>query len=323
VFCISSISLHTLFSPDYGNDSQNEENFVLPLFRSYTVWFCWSYRPLHFFQHPKLKHDQHIQDLLVSAVCAISGLNLLQLLIKAHFSKKSFWFELPVIVLLGCSSFISLVCLGYSQEWPSFAWVFVTYISVAASAIYLFQCKNGSVSDENQTRTVTDKVITAGLYLLKVLFMLIVSLLASGSILSAIASSYQPTGRPISVLFDGANRNGTLQIYCIGNSNISKPTIFIFSSSAHGIVDLYGLQYFLSTTNGTSRRVCIHDPLGFGWSQDPFDGQFTNYEYLYRLMLTSNESMPWHIVGWGGGGSAIMYLANNHTSSIKSVTFVE
>ena len=33
--------------------------------------------------------------------------------------------------------------------------------------------------------------------------------------------------------------------------------------------------------------------------------------------------MPWHIVGWGGGGPAIMYLANNHTSSIKSVTFVE
>ena len=82
-------------------------------------------------------------------------------------------------------------------------------------------------------------------------------------------------------------------------------------------------KFFLSTTNGTSRRVCIHDPLGFGWSQDPFDGQFTNYEYLYRLMLSSNESMPWHIVGWGGGGSAIMYLANNHTSSIKSVTFVE
>jgi pimeloyl-ACP methyl ester carboxylesterase len=81
--------------------------------------------------------------------------------------------------------------------------------------------------------------------------------------------------------------------------------------------------WICTVTNGTSRRVCIHDPLGFGWSQDPFDGQFTNYEYLYRLMLSSNESMPWHIVGWGGGGSAIMYLANNHTSSIQSVTFVE
>ena len=69
--------------------------------------------------------------------------------------------------------------------------------------------------------------------------------------------------------------------------------------------------------------MCIHAPLGFGWSQDPFDLQFTNYEYLYRLMLSSTESMPWHIVGWGGGGSAIMYLANNHTSSIKSVKFVK
>jgi triacylglycerol esterase/lipase EstA (alpha/beta hydrolase family) len=40
-------------------------------------------------------------------------------------------------------------------------------------------------------------------------------------------------------------------------------------------------------------------------------------------MLSSNESMPWHVVGWGGGGSTIMYLVNNHVSSIKSVTFVE
>jgi hypothetical protein len=216
-----------------------------------------------------------------AAVFAMSGLNILQLLTKAHFSRKAFLFKLAVIILLGCSSFISLACLGYSQDWPSFAWVLVTYISVAASAIVILQCKNGSVSDMNQTRTVTAKVIAAGLYLLKVLFMLIVSLLASESMSLAIASSYPPAGRPTSVLFDGANRNGTLQVYCIGNSNISKPAIFIFSSPAHGIVDLYGLQYFLSMTNGTSRRVCIHDPLGFGWSQDPFDGQFTNYEYLY------------------------------------------
>jgi hypothetical protein len=40
-------------------------------------------------------------------------------------------------------------------------------------------------------------------------------------------------------------------------------------------------------------------------------------------MLSSGESGPWHIVGWGGGGSAVMYLANNHTTNIKSVTFVE
>ncbi len=62
-----SILLHTLFSPasHYGDDSQNEENFVLSLYCNYTVWFCWSYRPLHFFQHPKLKHNERIQDLLV------------------------------------------------------------------------------------------------------------------------------------------------------------------------------------------------------------------------------------------------------------------
>ena len=100
-------------------------------------------------------------------------------------------------------------------------------ISDAASAIYPLQCENGSVSGENQTRTVTDKVRTAGLYLLKVLFMLIVSFLASGSIFSAIASFYQPTGRPISVLFDGEIVMEPFKFIVPGNSNISKPTIYM------------------------------------------------------------------------------------------------
>ena len=254
-----------------------------------------------------------------------AGLNLLFLLRKKQFSLKSIWFELAVITWLGCASFISLVCLGYSQDWASFTWVLVTYIPVLASAFFLLERKNGFESDEYQTETpaVTAKMMAAGLCLLKVIFTVIVTLLASGSILSAIAVSYPATGRPISVLFNGANRNGTLQLFCIGTANISKSTVFIFSSSAHGIVDLYGVQYFLSTSNETNRRVCTHDPLGFGWSQDPFVGQFTNYEYLYRLMLSSGESSPWHIVGWGGGGSAVMYLATKQTSSIKSVTFVE
>jgi hypothetical protein len=174
-----------------------------------------------------------------------------------------------VIAWLGCASLISLVCLGYSQDWPSFTWVLVTFIPVLASAFCLLERKNGSASDEHQTQmlTITAKMMAAGKVALKVIFTVIVSLLASGSILSAIAVSYPATGRPISVFFDGTNRNEILQLYCIGTANISRTTVFIFSSSAHGIVDLYGLQYFLSTSNETDRRVRLHDPLGFGWME--------------------------------------------------------
>jgi pimeloyl-ACP methyl ester carboxylesterase len=260
-----------------------------------------------------------------AAIFAMSGLNLLHLLMVSPISPITFWFELVVIIWLCCSSFISLVCLGYCQDWASFSWILVTFIPTTTSASYLLKYKKwSSIEAESQEpRSVKTKIITASKFLLKVLLIFVVSLLASGSISAAIASSYPAPGRPISVLFDGANRNGNIQLYCIGAFNVTKPTIFIFSSSAHGIVDFYGLQYYLSSTYETNRRVCVHDPLGFGWSQDPFDGQFTNYEYLYRLMLSSDEPMPWHIVGWGGGGSALMYLATKYTSSIKSVTFIE
>lgn len=258
-----------------------------------------------------------------AGVFAMSGLYMLLTLRKAHLSKREFCCEIFVILWLFSCSFISLVCLGYSQDWLSFSWVFVTFVPVISIAIFLIKSKNGTVSDETKIQTTTSKVIGIVLVLLKGIFLFILSLLAAGSISAAIASSYPAPGRPVSVLFDGAGRNGTLQLYCIGTSNVSMPTIFIFSSAAHGIVDFYGLQYYLSTSNGTNRRVCTHDPLGFGWSQDPFTGQFSNYEYLYRLMVSSGESSPWHVVGWGGGGSAAMFLANNYTSSIKSVTFIE
>ncbi|KAJ3274092.1 hypothetical protein HDV01_003585 [Terramyces sp. JEL0728] len=91
----------------------------------------------------------------------------------------------------------------------------------------------------------------------------------------------------------------------------------------HGIVDFYGLQYNLNAINYTNRRVCTFDNIGFGWSQDSFNKQFTNYEYFYRLLRASGESEPWHIVAWGGGGSAASAIATNHTSSIKSVTYIE
>ncbi|KAI9143034.1 hypothetical protein BKA69DRAFT_1063994 [Paraphysoderma sedebokerense] len=219
---------------------------------------------------------------------------------------------------------ICLVCYGLVQDWMSFPWILVTFVPLVISAIHTINGKKGSERVESKKfQSVKAKAVTICIFVLKGVVMLIAALLASGGIVAAIASSYPASGYPVSVFFDGSARNGSLQVYCIGTTNASQPTTFIFTSAAHGIVDLYGLQYYLSSLNGTDRRVCTHDPLGFGWSQDPFSGQFTNYEYLYRLMLATGEPAPWNIVGWGGGGSAITYLAGKYSSSIKSVTFVE
>jgi Ca2+/Na+ antiporter len=96
--------------------------------------------------------------------------------------------------------FIALLHFGLSWIQSGLAVVCLGLFDVYLSCSIYLQCKNESVSDYNQTWTATAKLKTVGLYLLKVLFMLIVFLLASGSILSAIASSYPPTGRPISVI---------------------------------------------------------------------------------------------------------------------------
>jgi pimeloyl-ACP methyl ester carboxylesterase len=158
---------------------------------------------------------------------------------------------------------------------------------------------------------------------LQVLLMLVTALLTAGGITAAIAASFPAPGLFIPVLFDKANRYGSLHVYCIGTTRASLPTIFLVSSSAHGVVDFYGLQLYLNSVNGTDRRVCSFDHLGFGWSQDAFADQFSDYQFVYRLMLASGEPAPWNVVGWGQGGSALAYLASNHSSSIKSISFVE
>ena len=249
----------------------------------------------------------------------VCGVFLLYLRRKSSSSNAFYyWSELAFLVWLMCCSLVSFVCYGLVRDWSAFAWILVTFIPLSA-CLYIRWLNPKKYAALGRKCDIFAGVIFA----VQLVVMFIAALLAAGGISSAFSASFPAPGRFISVYFDGANRNASLQVYCIGTTNSSQATIFLVSSSAHGIVDFYGLQFYLNSINGTDRRVCSFDRLGFGWSQDAFADQFSNYQFVYNLFLATGEPSPWNVVGWGEGGSILAYLASQYSSSIKSVTFLE
>ncbi len=128
------ISLHILFFPasHYGDESQNEENFVLSLYCNCTVWFHWSYWPLQFFQHPKLKHNEHIQDLLFCCCFHYvwtqpftppqkSTLFVKVLLVWGSCHCITWLFFLYPIGLSQIQSWLAIICLGLGDIYLSYS----------------------------------------------------------------------------------------------------------------------------------------------------------------------------------------------------------
>jgi pimeloyl-ACP methyl ester carboxylesterase len=222
------------------------------------------------------------------------------------------------------ANLICLIAFGVVRDWSSFFWNLAALFPQLAALYYLFSIKRKRVHPDEKPVEVTigARVGSAFCSIFKFFGLFIASVLTAGAISTAIAMSYPPPGTFHSVLFDGANQNGTLHIYCIG-ARTGQGTIFLVGSSAHGSVDYYGIQSFLNSLSGTDRRVCSVDRLGFAWSQDPFPRQFTNNEWFPRLLRQAGEPKPWHVVGFGGGGGVVTTMAKNHASDIGVATYVE
>jgi hypothetical protein len=75
---------------------------------------------------------------------------------------------------------------------------------------------------------------------LRCLVLIFTFLLFSGACVSAYVASFGPRGKLLQV--DGQ----TFHVYCDGPKNESLPVVWLLSSDAHGVVDFYGLQYFLT-----------------------------------------------------------------------------
>ncbi|KAJ3311108.1 hypothetical protein HDV04_004422 [Boothiomyces sp. JEL0838] len=264
-----------------------------------------------------------------SGIFAFAGLCLLYLLIKPTvFLMKPFYFytEVAFNLVYFLAVLVCLVCYAIVGDWNAFAWLIVTLVPILVSLYYLLNFRNDEkVHPEDERPGCLFRFASIVFSMFKFFAVFFLALLCAGAVEATIANSFTPPSgsKTVSVLFDGAGKSANLELYCIGTTNSTLPTIFLVADSAHGIVDFYGLQYYLHSIGGTSRRVCSYDNIGFGWSQDSISGEFTNYEFFYRLLQASGEPQPWHVVAWGGGGSTATAIVTNHTSSIKSVTFVE
>ncbi|KAI3642471.1 hypothetical protein MP228_012026 [Amoeboaphelidium protococcarum] len=264
-----------------------------------------------------------------AAIFGLLGLNILHLVPRQSnqlfFSRATQVFNVLFIAWCVCSLVIGVVCYGLVKDWSPFLWSLSALFVCGVSVLQLIRSIEGSDVDSlNITQYPLQlKLLSAFVITIQVITIFISGCLSAGAISAAYANSFTPPGRAISVYFEGINRNVTVQLNCIGTPSPSLPTVFLFSSPAHGIVDFYGLQYYLSSYNGTDRRVCTFDPPGFGWSTEVNRGQDSSFEHSYQIMKTSGESAPWHVVGWGAGGSTVAYLASKHPSDIKSATFLE
>ena len=226
-------------------------------------------------------------------------------------------FDLFVILATCCS----MVCQGLLRSWFAFVWCGLSLIAqIWTFVIHFGGSKRDEYNDKNKSTSPSrrKKVLAIVVSVFKGLFMIILGLLTSGSISSVYAFSFSNPGILVNVMFDGTNYStGSLALYCLGPKTNS--TIFLTASPAHGITDFYSLQTYL-TQKG--RRVCSFDFLGFGHSGDPLLGQFTNSEYLMRLMTLSGEEPPYHLVGMGGVPQ-VAEITALYPAFVKSATFIE
>jgi pimeloyl-ACP methyl ester carboxylesterase len=156
--------------------------------------------------------------------------------------------------------------------------------------------------------------------LLKILHLLFCCLLLNGAITSAsVKTMYKAPGKVYSVQqTDG--RTALLHVFCNGTVNNSLPVIWVTSSSAHGVVDFYGLQYFL-TERG--RRVCTMDLPGFGWSGPVLSNQSDSMLFFDPLVQATGEKTPILLVGWGGGAGIIANYTRLFPNKVAGIAFLE
>ena len=155
--------------------------------------------------------------------------------------------------------------------------------------------------------------------LLRVVHVGLLILLCAGSIVAAqVITGYQAPGKVLSVtLADG--RKTTVHVYCHGPDNATLPVIWVVGSAAHGVVDYYGVQFFLAEGG---RRVCTMDCLGFGWSGDYLKGGANTFAYMNSTIAASGERLPLILVGSGGGASPVVEYASTYPQNVAGVVFM-
>ncbi|ORZ30053.1 hypothetical protein BCR44DRAFT_364621 [Catenaria anguillulae PL171] len=221
--------------------------------------------------------------------------------------------------LLSLISLATVIAYIYAQDAIGIGWNIVIVLAFLVIFFTLLRINKGQYETLSAPTAKLHCCLTVIRVACRVFILFILCLLFAGAIGAAIPKSFPMPGQLVPVtMTDGRKTN--LHAYCTGPTNSGKPTFWFLSSPAHGVVDFYGVQTYLSRAN---RRACTLDMPGFGWSDPVLANQQDPLIYLKPMIDAANAAMgngnDAILVGWGAGGeTAIRYLR----SSIQSTTRV-
>ncbi|KAI8799472.1 hypothetical protein BJ742DRAFT_781370 [Cladochytrium replicatum] len=252
-----------------------------------------------------------------------------------------FFGDLTYLGVITIGYFICWVAWGVARQWDAFAWCTIDVLAGASAVAFLVlrsiearkRVSDGTASDESKGNANYGSTENGHMkrclgclgclnWTLKVLHLVVVALLCNGSITQALARRFPAPGTRVQITMTDS-RITNLHYLCTGPVNSPVPTIWIIADHAHGVVDFYGLQHYLSSNRTAFRRVCTYDNPGFGWSDDYLPDTMDSLLYLDALIVASGERVPIVLVAWGGGGTMVTSYASAHPEKVVGIAFVE
>lgn len=134
----------------------------------------------------------------------------------------------------------------------------------------------------------------------------------------------------VSVTVDGASYTESnplrLCIHCIGEKNLSQPTILLEAGGGSGFGSMYPLQRVLVNTH--RMRVCSYDRAGYGFSQsgDPFVDAKRQAGEIYNALVNIREfAGPKGFVcaGHSAGASACRRLQYYYPANVSGIVTLD
>jgi pimeloyl-ACP methyl ester carboxylesterase len=265
-----------------------------------------------------------------TAMLMISALQLWWVQVKPEAfvaMNRAYYAEMFYLVSVTLCSFMSFICWAIAANTApdtgaraGSAWALIICLTTAFT-IYLTSKRRKEPADpklKDEDNVLVKRLARYLNSLIRGFHFCVVVLLTAGAITNASIPVYAPPGTVFAVqMTDGRQTN--VHVYCLGPKNATTPVIWFTSSPAHGVVDFYGVQYFLSQKG---RRVCTFDPLGFGWSADLVPNAVDQMTYLDGTLTASGEQGPFILAGWGAGGELIADYVQKFPAKVKSVVFL-
>ncbi|KAI3658263.1 hypothetical protein MP638_006118 [Amoeboaphelidium occidentale] len=227
------------------------------------------------------------------------------------------------IMITALICFISLCVVG-SSSGAGIGWSLLTFI-YGVLAVYLLLQRRTSALDGGDKINLAPSgrkywTLVGANSCFQCVHWCFAILLTVGAITAASITQYPAPGVVRMAKFtDG--RSAPVHTYCLGEKNSTKPVIWLTATAAHGVVDFYGMQYFLSQKG---YRVCSVDFLGFGWSGDVLQGAASNLQlYADSIFDEAGEGYPMVLVGNGGAGSFILDYYKRNPSKVSALVLLQ